>query len=170
MAAVRVVAERSMDAPADVVYQCIANYREHHRPGGFLPPSFSDFRIERGGVGAGTVISFKMALGGRTRGMTQTVSEPEPGRVLVESGQGVSTTFTVQPDGAGCRVRFDTRLEDGGLEGILTRLFAPRLLQPVYQDELRRLEVYAQELTASPAGRGRSTRIQVAGDAPRGAV
>src|SRR5919202_1601599 len=70
---------------------------------------------------------------GRTGGMTQTVSEPEPGRVLVESGQGVSTTFTVQPDGAGCRVRFDTRLEDGGLEGMLTRLFAPRLLQPVYQ-------------------------------------
>src|SRR5918911_69380 len=85
MAAVRVVAERSMDAPADVVYRCIANYREHHRPGGFLPPSFSDFSIERGGVGAGTVISFTMTLGGRTREMTQTVSEPEPGRVLLAS-------------------------------------------------------------------------------------
>ena len=145
MAAVRVVAERAMDAPADVVYQCIANYQEHHRPGGFLPPAFSDFRVERGGVGAGTVISFKMTLGGRTRGMTATVSEPEPGRVLVESGQGVTTTFSVQPEGAGCRVRFDTLLEARGLEGILTRLFAPRLLQPVYQDELRRLEAYAQE-------------------------
>src|SRR5918911_1048185 len=114
MAAVRVVAERSMDAPADVVYRCIANYREHHRPGGFLPPSFSDFSIERGGVGAGTVISFTMTLGGRTREMTQTVSEPEPGRVLVESGSGVRTTFSVQPEGTGCRVRFDTRLEAGG--------------------------------------------------------
>src|SRR5437588_674705 len=44
VAAVRVAAERSIDAPADVVYQCIANYQEHHRPEGFLPPSFSDFR------------------------------------------------------------------------------------------------------------------------------
>ena len=158
MAAVRVVAERSMDAPADVVYQCIANYREHHRPGGFLPPSFSDFRIERGGVGAGTVMSFKMTLGGRARETTQTVSEPEPGRVLVEAGSGVRTIFTVEADGAGCRVRFDTLLEAGGLEGILTRLFAPRLLQPVYQDELRRLEAYAQELTAAPAGTGRAQR------------
>src|SRR5919199_936401 len=167
MSTVRVVAERTMAAPPDVVYACIANYQEHHRPGGFLPPSFSDFRVERGGVGAGTVISFKMKLGGQTRSSTQRVSEPEPGRVLVESGHGVTTTFSVQPEGAGCRVRFDTLLEARGLEGILTRLFAPRLLQPVYQDELRRLEAYAQELTASPAGRGRSTRIQVAGDAPR---
>ena len=148
---VRVVAERSIAAPPDVVYACIANYQEHHRPGGFLPPSFSDFRVERGGVGAGTVISFKMTLGGQTRSSTQTVSEPDPGHVLVESGKGITTTFTVEPDAAGCRVRFDTRLEASGIEGLMTRLFAPRLLQPVYQDELQRLETYAQQVGAAPS-------------------
>ena len=145
MAAVRVTAERSIDAPADVVYQCIANYQEHHRPEGFLPPSFSDFRVERGGVGAGTVISFKMKLGGQTRGMTASVSEPAPGRVLMETGKGVTTTFTVEPEGGRCRVRFDTLLEAAGIDGIMTRLFAPRMLKPVYEDELRRLEAYAQQ-------------------------
>ena len=34
-------AERRIDAPAAVVYHCLADYREHHRPGGFLPPAFS---------------------------------------------------------------------------------------------------------------------------------
>jgi hypothetical protein len=27
----------------------------------------------------------------------------------------------------------------------MTRLFAPRMLKPVYEDELRRLEAYAQQ-------------------------
>ena len=42
-------AERPIAAPADAVYRCIADYEHHHRPGGFLPPNFSDFTIERGG-------------------------------------------------------------------------------------------------------------------------
>lgn len=140
----RVSVERIVKAPAEVVYHCIADYREHHRPDGFLPPVFSDFRVEQGGVGEGTVISFKMKLGGRTSVSTQRVSEPRPGEVLVESGGGVQTTFTVEPRDQSCRVRFDTVIEAGGLQGLMTRLFAPRLLAPVYVDELERLERHAQ--------------------------
>jgi hypothetical protein len=144
MSQVHVSAERLIDAPAALVYHCIADYREHHRPGGFLPPVFSDFRIEQGGVGAGTVISFAMTLGGRTRHSTQSVSEPEPGRVLVESGDGVRTTFTVEPRAERCKVRFDTVLEAKGLNGLLLHLFAGRLLRPVYADELERLDRHAR--------------------------
>jgi NodT family efflux transporter outer membrane factor (OMF) lipoprotein len=43
----RISAERLMHAPAELVYQCIADYRHHHRPGGFLPPAFSDLEIAR---------------------------------------------------------------------------------------------------------------------------
>jgi hypothetical protein len=146
-------AERLVDAPADVVYHCIADYREHHRPGGFLPPAFSDFRVERGGVGAGTVISFRVTLAGRGRAMTQEVSEPEPGRVLVETGARERTIFTVEPEGERSRVRFDTVLEASGLDGLLARLFAPRLMRSLYADELERLERYAQ---AHPSLVGRS--------------
>ena len=138
------VAERLMDAPADVIYHCIADYREHHRPGGFLPPAFSDLEILRGGVGTGTEYRLMMDLGGRRRAMTASVNETAPGRELVETGGGIQTTFTVEPTRDGVLVRFETVMEEAGLAGVLNRLFAKRLVLPVYADELRRLEEYAQ--------------------------
>jgi len=140
----RITAERTMDVPPDAVYHCIADYREHHRPGGFLPPAFSDFEVSAGGVGAGTVASWTVDLGGRARHMTATITEPDPGTTLVETGPGVMTTFSVEPVDGGARVRFDTVLEEGGVQGMLTRLFAPRMLLPIYRDELARLEGYAR--------------------------
>lgn len=137
-------AERRMDVPAQVAYHCLADYREHHRPDGFLPPAFSDFEISRGGVGAGTEASWTVDLGGgRKRRMTATITEPDPGRRLVETGDGVVTTFTVAPSGAGCVVRFETVFEEPGLSGLLLRLFIGRMLGPLYADELQRLDVYA---------------------------
>jgi hypothetical protein len=145
-------AERHIDAPADVVYRCIADYERHHRPGGFLPPAFSDFQIERGGVGAGTIMSFTVTLAGRSRRMTHEVSEPEPGRVLVEGGSRERTRFIVDPiDSAQCRVRIETTIVAGGLDGLLTKLLGARLMQPLYQDELARLERRAQEQVPAAA-------------------
>jgi hypothetical protein len=111
--------------------------------------------VERGGVGEGTVVRFTSRLGGRRQTMTAAITEPQPGRVLVETGPGVATTFTVEPEGAHrSRVRFDTVLEAGGLAGVLTRLFAPRLLRPVYADEQERLERHAKAHPAlAPAER-----------------
>src|SRR5688500_10857296 len=111
----RVSAERLVDAPAVVVYHCIADYRHHHRPGGFLPPAFSNFRVLRGGIGAGTLFTFTMTVAGRSRASRAEVAEPEPGRVLVETGPEVRTRFTVEPAGTRARVRFDTVIEMGGL-------------------------------------------------------
>lgn len=144
MTTTRYSAERLMDAPSDVVYRCIADYQRHHRPEGFLPPAFSEFRVERGGVGTGTAISYRMKLAGSSQTATAQISEPESGRVLVETGPKVRTIFTVEPEGTRSRVRFDTTIVSGGIEGLLTRLFAARLLGPLYRDELERLERYAQ--------------------------
>jgi hypothetical protein len=145
MSKVHVSAERVLDAPADVVYQCIADYRQHHRPGGFLPPAFHDLHILRGGVGAGTKWSLKVTLAGRTRTLVQEVTEPEPGRVLVEANDLDRTTYTVDPVGLNqCQVRFDTELDARGLEGLMTRLFAKRLMLPLYLEELESLGRYAQ--------------------------
>jgi Polyketide cyclase / dehydrase and lipid transport len=137
-------AERRIDAPAAVVYHCLADYREHHRPGGFLPPAFEQLEIARGGVGAGTEYSLVMDVGGRRRAVVTTVSEPLPGHTLVETGSGIETTFTVEPMSGGARVRFETIFDEGGVRGILNRLFAARLLLPIYEDELRRLEEHAK--------------------------
>lgn len=146
------IAERVLDAPAEVVYHLIRDYAEHHRaaPEGFLPDAFTDLVVERGGVGEGTAIRFTSTLGGRRQVATAEISEPVPGRVLLESGPGVETTFTVEPEGTDrARVRFDTVLEARGLTGLSTRLFAPRLLRPLYEDEMERLERHARAHTGS---------------------
>ncbi len=100
-----VSAEGTVGAPADTVYRYLADMRDHHPR--FLPPAFSDFRVESGGVGAGTVTRFTMTAGGRTRQYRMKVAEPEAGRVLTESDMDSSavTTFTVSAQGGASLVR-----------------------------------------------------------------
>jgi hypothetical protein len=137
-------AERCIDAPALVVYHLLADYREHHRPGGFLPPTFEQLEIARGGVGAGTEYRFVMTVGGHRRAVSTTVSEPVPGHKLVETGSGIETTFTVEQTVDGAHVQFDTVMDEPGVRGIMNRLFAARMLGPIYEDELQRLEDHAK--------------------------
>lgn len=143
--------QRVIDAPAGAVYAYIANMRDHHPH--FLPPAFSGFRVEQGGTGAGTVISYTMTAGGRSRQYRSTVAEPEPGRVLTESDGGSSavTTFTVTPQGENASVvSISTSWQGaGGVGGFFERMFAPRVLRSVYADELGRLNDYAVAQRAS---------------------
>ena len=143
----RFAVEQRMDAPADVVYHCLIDYREHHRPGGFLPPAFSDQDIERGGVGDGTELRYDVTVGGRRREVRASVREAIVGREIVESASGIETTMTVEPLDDGARVRFETEIDEPGVTGFVNRLFAARLLVPIYRDELRRLEGYARAHT-----------------------
>ena len=146
MAKISVSADRTVNAPADTVYRYIADMREHHPH--FLPPAFSDFRVESGGVGAGTIVRYKMTAGGRTREIRAKVAEPEPGKILTESDTGSSavTTFTVSPQGAASLVRISTTWDGaGGIGGLFERMFAPRVMRAIYTDELDRLDTYARE-------------------------
>jgi hypothetical protein len=146
MAAVHVSAEGAVGAPPDAVYRYLADMRTHHPK--FLPPAFSDFRVESGGVGAGTIIGYTLTAGGRTRQYRAQVAEPEPGRTLTESDMNSSavTTFTVTPEGAASRVKIATTWQGaGGIGGFFERLFAPRVLRGIYEDELRRLDTYARQ-------------------------
>lgn len=141
-----VSAEGPVDAPADTVYRYLADMRGHHPR--FLPPAISDFQVESGGVGAGTVTRFKMTAGGRTREYRMKIAEPEPGRVLTESDMNSTavTTFTVSAQGGASLVRISTTWDGaGGIGGLLERMFAPRVLRTIYADELRRLDAYARE-------------------------
>jgi uncharacterized protein YndB with AHSA1/START domain len=137
--------EAAVDAPAETVYRCIADMHEHPR---FLPPAFSDFTIESGGVGAGTITRFTMTAGGRTREYRMKIAEPEPGRVLSESDMNSTavTTFTVDPQGGAALVKISTEWDGaGGIGGVFERMFAPRVLRGIYADELKRLDAYARE-------------------------
>src|ERR1022692_600580 len=109
----------------------------------FLPPAFSDFQVESGGVGDGTITRFTVTAGGRTRQYRMTVAEPEPGRILTESDTGSSlvTKTTVTPHGSVSLVRISTTWEGaGGIGGFFERLFAPRVMRGIYADELERLQ------------------------------
>jgi uncharacterized protein YndB with AHSA1/START domain len=153
MARIHVSAERVIDAPADLVYGYLADMGEHHPR--FLPPAFTEFEVESGGVGAGTVTRFKVTAGGRTREYRMEVAEPEPGRVLTESDTASSlvTTFTVTPEADHSRVRIVTAWEGaGGIGGLFERLFAPRVMRRIYADELDRLNTYARDQPATPQG------------------
>jgi uncharacterized protein YndB with AHSA1/START domain len=143
MAKVTASAERMIDAPAAQVYGYLADQNQHAK---FLPPAFSDFQVVEGGVGAGSATRFKITAGGRTREYNMRVSEPEPGRTLVETDQGSSlrTTFTVTPQGDNSLVNITTSWDGaGGIGGFFEKTFAPRALHRLYLDELSRLNAYA---------------------------
>jgi uncharacterized membrane protein len=146
MGVIQVAAERTVNAPAEAIYGYIRDMNVHPK---FLPPAFSDFHVESGGVGTGSVTRFKVTAGGRTRDYHMTVDEPEPGRVLRESDQNSSliTKFTVDPEVSGSSlVQISTSWQGaGGIGGFFERTFAPRAMKAIYEDELQRLATYVQE-------------------------
>ena len=80
------------------------------------------------------------------------VTEPEPGRVLVESdtNSSLGTTTTAIPHGSASRVRISTTWDGAaGAGGFFERLFAPRVMQGIYADALQRLNAYARKNAAT---------------------
>ena len=141
----RVEASAIIKAPARQVYTVIADYHNGH-PHILPAPYFSDLRVEQGGIGAGTVIGFQMRVLGKTRTFRAAITEPEPGRVLVETNlpSGAITTFTVDPRFGGQHVQVTIATElaaSNGLEGFVTKM----LLHRVYAQELKLLAAYAEQ-------------------------
>lgn len=139
-------------APARV-YAILANYIDDHPR--ILPPEFSDLVVEQGGIGAGTVIRFKMRVLGRIQNYRAIITEPEPGRVLVESylePEGTVTTFIVDPEanGAESRVTFSTEMPvKAGFVGMIERFVGTRVLRPIFIRELQLLSARATQAKAS---------------------
>jgi hypothetical protein len=146
MAEIKAVAEREIGAPAKDVYRYISDFREHHPR--FLPPNFSNLKVEKGGVGKGTVVSFHLKAGMRERDYRVEIAEPERGRVMTESDTESSmvTRWTVSPAGKNSRVQIETTWQGaGGVGGFFERMFAPLVLRRLYQNELGRLDEYARQ-------------------------
>jgi hypothetical protein len=135
-----VSATAHIPASPERVYAVIADYRDAHRR--ILPPEFTSLTVEQGGTGAGTVIRFQMRMMGRTQTFRAAITEPDPGRVLVETGldpNGPVTTFRVDPGPAKgqSQVTFVTELPvKGGLRGAIERFIMTRYLVPIYKREL----------------------------------
>jgi hypothetical protein len=151
----RIAASAFIAAPAATVYALLADYTDGHPR--ILPrPPFVSLTVEQGGIGAGTVVSFQMRVMGQLRSYHSTITEPEPGRVLVEADAqaGTVTTFTVDPreDGQAAFVTIATETPvRAGLTGRIEGWLAGRLLKPVYEQELKLLEAAAREASSGAA-------------------
>jgi len=145
----RVTATARIHAAPEIVYAIIADYRNGHPR--IVPDVFSGLTVERGGIGEGTIIRFRVRIFGISRSFRAAVTEPEPGRVLVETdldSNGAVTTFTVNPgpDLANSEVTISTELPARtGLLGVIQRFVTSRFLQPLYVKELALLAACAAE-------------------------
>jgi len=105
-------------------------------------------RVLDGGVGAGTRISVTMTVMGTTQTLQHIVSEPQPGRVLVETDtDGYSvTTFTVDPldSGRASNLTITTEFTPrrNGILGKIERYLTRRVLSGIYKKELALIADY----------------------------
>jgi Polyketide cyclase / dehydrase and lipid transport len=151
MGQIKVKAEAVLDARPEAVYATISDYRKGH-PSILPKKSLYDLQVEEGGYGAGTIIRFKARVLGTVQSFHQRVSEPDPGRVLVEHDidtvQNVITTFTVIPveQGQKSHVEISTTMNASpGLKGVVERVVVPIINSSIYHKELKLLESVAQK-------------------------
>lgn len=140
-----------LDACPEEVYATIADYHNGH-PRILPKENLYDLQVEQGGQGAGTIIHFKSRVLGMEQSFHHRVSEPEPGRVLVEqdieTGQNLATTFTVIPleEGKKSQVEICTTLNASpGLKGFIERLVVSLVNPSIYRKELKLLEAVARQ-------------------------
>ena len=142
MAEVRATAERAVAAPAETVFEFLRDYKDA-RPR-ILTENYQDYRVEEGGDGPGTVISYRFDAGRRARDYRLRVEVPDPGRTLRERDERSSfvTTWTIEPaaEGAGSRVTVTSSWQGaGGIGGFFERTFAPGGLRRIYSEVLDKL-------------------------------
>lgn len=134
------IASRTINAPAEIIYNIIADYRNEHPH--ILPRKyFLSLDVEEGGFGAGTIVRFQMRLLGQRQNFRSLITEPEPGRLLVETDMKseIPTSFHVIPAGNGqqSRLTISTELK---VRNVVEGFIAKTILQKVYREELELIE------------------------------
>ncbi len=143
MGTFNISASAAIPAPSQHVYGIIADYRNGH-PHIIPPKYFRNLVVEEGGSGAGTKIRFEMILFGKAQAAQSVITEPEPGRILVESttdGLAV-TSFIVDPLDGGKAARVTISSEMKSL-GFVANALIKFLFKRIYREELALLTAYA---------------------------
>ena len=147
MKTVRVESTRLINAPVQTIYEILADFEDAHVA--ILPRQyFRAIKLLSGGQGAGTVYQLQMVVSGQTYDYEMHVSEPVPGRELLEvsSDGAVRTVMRVEPAGANgdsqVTIISDFTSEPGFM-GWLQRLFQPAIVRRIYREELDNLAQYA---------------------------
>src|SRR5690349_13063520 len=94
---IHVQASHIIDARPEQVYAVISDYEVGHPA--ILPKYFTSLRVVKGGQGAGTELYVDLKVYGQEFHYHQIVTEPEPGRTLVETDveTGQFSRFTFEP-------------------------------------------------------------------------
>jgi hypothetical protein len=137
-------ASKIIHAPAQEIYNLLADYRNGH-PRVLPREYFLSLEVEEGGFGEGTIVQFQMRLPGQTKRFRSLITEPEPGHVLVETDiqSGIQTMFLVDSagDAQHSRLTISTELTDrSAAEAFLAKI----LLENVYRQELELVAQLAQ--------------------------
>jgi Polyketide cyclase / dehydrase and lipid transport len=145
-------ASETIGGPAALVYQVIADYKNHH--GRILPQAYFDgLEVIEGGVGAGTRIHVQADVLGEEQTLEISVTEPEPGHVLLETdlANGIKKTYTVEAVAeASSKVTITTTWQSsGGLRGLLERYFYTRYNRGQLGAEMEELSAYVEALQAT---------------------
>ena len=136
MSSYQIIESATINAPAERVYEILADYENGH-PHILPKPAFVGLEVLEGGYGAGTRFRLEMQAFGRRTSSEAVVTEPEPGRVLVETIEkdGIVTTFIVEPtaDGQRTETTFQTEIRSpkglmAPITKLMTRLYLRRVL------------------------------------------
>ena len=138
-------ATKDIQVPAEILYNIIADYSRMHWM--ILPKQyFLSLEVEEGGFGAGTIVNFAMRILGQTQSFHSLITEPEPGRLLVETDikSGIATSFHIVPIEKEGQTRVSISTELKG-RNFLEAWIAKLVLQKIYRLELELLAQVAEE-------------------------
>jgi hypothetical protein len=136
----RVIARASKElaAPPERVLAVLRDYRTARKP--LLPDNYTAYRVEAGGQGAGTVVAYHFAAGGRERDYRLKVSETDGSLYEKDELSSFTCVWTVAGSGMGSTVTVEVSWDGaGGIAGIFEGFFAPLGLRRVYGEILSRL-------------------------------
>jgi hypothetical protein len=142
MSRISVENEQIVNAEPEKVYAILSDYK-NERPR-LLTPNFLDYKVEQGGQGAGTVVSYRLHAANRERPYKIRVSAAQPNSLLVEQDENSSlvTKWSLSPFHAGQRTKVlvSTTWEGGtGVGGFFERTFAPLGVRNIYNAILAKL-------------------------------
>jgi Polyketide cyclase / dehydrase and lipid transport len=138
MATVTARASRDVEAAPERVLEFLSDYRDG-RPR-ILTDNYTAYRVEQGGRGAGTVIGYHFAAGGRERDYRLSVEEQGGGLFERDQLSSFVSHWTVSPNGAGSQVTLESSWQGaGGVGGVFERTFAPMGLRRIYAQILDKL-------------------------------
>ena len=146
MSTVNVEYSMIINARPEEVYAVFRDYRVSH-PAVLPKPFFEYLTVHEGGLGAGTKFTAGMNVYGNKSTFSATVSEPEPGRVILEKDddERLVTHFIMDPveNGKKTNVTLRTKAQtSGGLKGLFERMMMPSILRTMYKQELTNVGEY----------------------------